>query len=212
MQANHWKQTLLRIGIFAIAMAFLEAAVVVYLRLQFYPEGFSFPLKTIPSNILIIEVIREVATIVMLTIVGWLAGKSFLERFAYFAFSFGVWDIFYYVFLKLTLDWPSSLFEWDILFLIPIPWVGPVLASVLVSICLIGASAIILQRQSNGRPVMIRPIQWIFILLSGLIIIVSFLSNMKEVADQLKPVQYHWWVYAIGMFMGLSSFYSVLRR
>ena len=120
------KKTLCVVTVFAVAMGFLEAAVVVYLRLHFYPNGFSFPLAVIPDNILLVEVVRELATIVMLAAIGWLAGQGFLLRFSFFSLAFGIWDISYYIFLKITLDWPASLLTDDILFLIPLPWVGPV--------------------------------------------------------------------------------------
>ena len=55
----------------------------------------------------------------------------------YTAIAFGVWDIFYYVFLKIIYDWPKSLFDWDILFLLPLPWWGPVLAPVCIAALMI---------------------------------------------------------------------------
>jgi hypothetical protein len=126
---------------FAVAMGFLEAAVVVYLRELYYPSGFAFPLVPLPRHIAITELFREASTIIMLVAAGAIAGKTNLQRFAWFLFSFGIWDIFYYVFLYLTLGWPASLTTWDILFLIPVPWVGPVWAPCLISLLMIAASA-----------------------------------------------------------------------
>ena len=93
-------------AIFSISTGFVEAAVVVYLRRIYYPEGFSFPLKPLIDNLMGVEVLREAATIFMLLSAAALAGKKIWERFAYFLFCFGVWDIFYYVWLKVLLDWP----------------------------------------------------------------------------------------------------------
>jgi len=115
------KKRLAAVTTFGIAFGFIEAAVVVYLRLHFYPEGFTFPLAEMPGPVILTEVAREAATIIMLACIGWIAGRRFLDRFAYFAFAFGVWDIFYYVFLKVILGWPESLLTWDVLFLIPSP-------------------------------------------------------------------------------------------
>ena len=106
------------ITIFGIAMGFAEAAVVVYLRAIYYPEGFSFPLKILTDYKIMIEVLREIATLFMLLSVAFFAGRKFWERFAYFILPFGIWDIFYYIWLKVLIDWPSSMFDWDILFLI----------------------------------------------------------------------------------------------
>jgi len=72
------------------------------------------------------EVFREAATMIMLACVGWIAGKTWRGRLAYLLIAFGVWDIFYYVFLKVLTGWPRTVLDWDILFLIPLPWWGPV--------------------------------------------------------------------------------------
>jgi hypothetical protein len=101
-------------------MGFLEAIVVVYLRQLYFPEGFDFPLNPIPPKILAIEWLREITTLVMLVSIGIIAGKNFLQRFSYFLYCFAVWDIFYYVALKLLLNWPPSLLTWDLLFLFPV--------------------------------------------------------------------------------------------
>ncbi len=132
--------------IFSVAMAALESAVVVYLRALYYPDGFTVAFKLINEQILIIEIVRELATLIMLVGIAYLTGKDRYDRFAYFLLSFAVWDIFYYVWLKVFIDWPSSFFEWDILFLIPITWLGPVLAPVICSVTMIMLATVILRR------------------------------------------------------------------
>ncbi|MBN1984884.1 MAG: hypothetical protein JW761_01205 [Prolixibacteraceae bacterium] len=123
--------------IFAVAMGFLEAIVVVYLRELYYPGGFEFPLKMLPSRLMTVEIVREFATLLMLLSVAWISGKNFLQRLSAFLFLFGIWDILYYLALKLFLNWPESLFTWDLLFLIPIIWLAPVLAPVICSVVMI---------------------------------------------------------------------------
>src|SRR5580700_10847047 len=113
---------------FSIAMGFLEAAVVIYLRKMYYPNGFHFPLTVVEPDIGLTEFLREAATVIMLLAIGILTGKNTSQKFGIFLFCFAIWDIFYYVFLKMLIGWPASLLDWDILFLIPVPWVGPVLA------------------------------------------------------------------------------------
>lgn len=205
------KKTLVVISLFAMAMGFLEAAVVVYLRLLFYPDGFSFPLAVIPDHVLIVEVLREAATIVMLVAVGWIAGRNFLSRFAYFSIAFGVWDVFYYVFLKATLNWPASLLTDDILFLIPLPWVGPVLAPVLVSLCITAAGILVLHRDELGKPVRITPLRWTFIALGGILILASFLVNSDATMHQQMLEPFNWFLFATGILVGASSFISALE-
>lgn len=206
------KRTLSVVAAFGVAFGFVEAAVVVYLRLRFYPDGFSFPLAEVPFHIGLAEVAREVATIIMLASVGWLAGRRFLERFAYFAFAFAVWDIFYYVFLKVVLDWPASILTNDVLFLIPLPWVGPVLAPVIVSVCLICASVIVLRREETDRPVNPRAMQWTIMVLGGIVVIGSFLLDTGASLRQQMPGSFNWFVFGTGVCVGIAGFAWALRE
>lgn len=198
--------------IFSIAMAFMEAAIVVYLRQLYYPDGFSFPLKIIPLKIYLVETGREAATVIMLAVVGWFSAKSFLSRFAGFVMAFGIWDIFYYVFLKIILNWPAGMMDWDILFLIPLPWVGPVLAPVIVSAALIGGGVIVWVRQSKGQPIVPSAWHWVLEVLAGLIIICSFLTNAKFVMQQGVPVHFHWELFLPGIILGASVFVISLEE
>ena len=124
--------------VFAIAMAWAEAAAVYYLRLivdrvQPYQHN-PLPIHGVLGQV---ELVREVATLVMLVTLGMLAGRTGYARAGYTAVAFGVWDIFYYVFLRIIGDWPRSLLDWDILFLLPLPWWGPVLAPVSIALLMI---------------------------------------------------------------------------
>jgi hypothetical protein len=139
--------------VFALAMAWLEAATVYYLRVLVgrvnpYQDN-PLPIHGILGQV---ELVREAATLVMLFTVGMLAGRTWQTRLAYTAVAFGVWDIFYYVFLKAICDWPTSLFDWDILFLLPLPWWGPVLAPVCVALLMILWGTLVSQRRAGSLP------------------------------------------------------------
>ncbi len=142
--------------LFGISFGYVEAAVVVYLRAiydpiraQLHPERGPhglFPLitsqelaKAGPDNPrrLVIEIGREAATMLMLATVAMAIARNLHQWMAAFAIVFGVWDISFYAFLKLMIHWPESLNTWDILFLIPLPWVGPIWAPVLVALSMI---------------------------------------------------------------------------
>jgi hypothetical protein len=126
---------ILALVLFAVAMAHVEAALVVYLRELYYPQDprAIFPLRLLSLPHLQLELVREAATIVMLLAVAWLAERGAVRRFAAFVLLFGVWDIFYYVWLRVFLGWPMEWLEWDVLFLIPWPWLGPWVAPVAIS-------------------------------------------------------------------------------
>ncbi len=150
LQQGHKRPTVIKtlswVTAFAIAMGFLESAVVIYLRELYYKDGFSFPLKPMDGFVGRVEFIREAATVIMLIAAGILAGSSRLQRFAYFVLAFAIWDVFYYVFLYVFLHWPSSFNTWDILFLIPVPWVGPVWAPCLLcALMVLGALHVIVE-------------------------------------------------------------------
>jgi hypothetical protein len=170
--------------IFGIAMGFLEAAVVVYLRQLYYPEGFAFPLKLMAREGLSIEYLREISTIVMLFSIGVVAGKNFYERFAYFFFCFGIWDIFYYIWLKVLLNWPPSLLTWDILFLIPVLWIGPVLAPLICAITMIMIAGCILFFQQKEYPIRINSPDWILLFSGAFIIFSTFIWDYTKIIIQ----------------------------
>ena len=160
------------IVIFSIGLAFIEAVVAVYLRTIFFPEGFVFPLVDFISDqrwlqFLRIEACREGAILVVLLCSSCLFGKDFRTRLAYFLTIFAVWDIFYYIWLKVLLGWPSSIMEWDILFLIPVIWAGPVLAPVIISLTMLIGAMLILRQESCEQPLRIsRVAVYGFILIS----------------------------------------------
>lgn len=227
-------KTILWLTAFSIAMGYLETSVVVYLRKIYYPEGFRFPLTPISPDIAVTEFWREAATIVMLIGIGILAGKNSLQRFAFFIFSFAIWDIFYYVFLKVLLDWPESLFTWDILFLIPVPWVGPVIAPCIVSFTMIALTLLIVYYQESGRHIYFSFIDKILLISGSLVVILSFvwdyimylsenstdsaawtLSGNTDMFHEIStyvPVSFNWWLFAIGEVILLLQLFFLIKK
>jgi hypothetical protein len=137
---------------FAIAMAWMEAASVFYIRalvdrIEPYQAN-PLPLNPELGNV---ELWREAATLVMLATLGLLAGRTWQRRIGYAALAFGVWDIFYYVFLRVISGWPRTLLDWDILFLLPLPWWGPVLAPVSIALVMVVWGTLV--TQSDNTPI-----------------------------------------------------------
>ena len=221
------------VGIFSIAMGALESIVVIYLRQIYYPQGFDFPLTLFSPPMLSMEWLREAATIVMLAAVGIIAGKNNLQKFAYFLYSFAIWDIFYYVWLKILLNWPSSFLTWDVLFLIPIPWTGPVLAPVIASLTMILLGGTIIYLQGKGFAVKLNLFEWGLTFAGAFIILCSFLWDYSQVIIQwylldfkdrgnachlfelissYTPIHYHWSLFILGEIFILCALVLMIRR
>lgn len=203
---NQFIRKIFWVSIFAVAMAFVESAVVVYLRRIYYPEGFAFPLKPLTDNLIVIEVLREAATILILFSIAALAGKKIWERFAYFLFCFGIWDIFYYVWLRSLLNWPSSVFDHDILFLMPLPWIAPVIAPVSISMLIIIFGIFIIysfQRGYDFRPALV---SIIFALVGTGLIVYSFIHDTGASLHQQPPQPYLYEVLIIGELFYVITF------
>lgn len=212
-----FNKNILNLTIFSIAMGFMETAVVVYLRELYYPFGFSIPMVGMSEHIIVTELLREAATIIMLAMIGFMVGKTSVQRFGYFIYCFAVWDIFYYVFLKLLLNWPESLFTWDILFLIPLPWLGPVLAPVIISLTMILWTAAIEQTQ---KPITKKT--WVLFSIGSVIMICSFIwdyiiaivngIDVMHFASTFQPVTYNWWVFAAGEAFLLFDVFTYYKK
>jgi hypothetical protein len=227
-------RTIVWVTIFSIAMGFFESSVVVYLRALYYPLGFSFPLKIIAHNIAVTEIFREFATLVMLVGIGIIAGRTRTEKFAYFIYSFAFWDIFYYVFLKILLGWPESFLTWDILFLIPTTWVGPVIAPVINSCTMILLALCIIHFTGKKGSARLNVLEWSLLITGSLIVILAytkeysgfmlqkfswgdlFSENKKEAvmeyAATFVPQKFNWLLFSVGESMHLGSIALFCRR
>lgn len=196
---------------FGIAFAYVESAVVVYLRALSYPDGFRFPLRFVAPFQIRVEFAREAATIVMLLAVAVVAGQRRWDRFGWFLVSFAVWDIFYYVWLKVLLDWPRRVTEWDLLFLIPVPWVAPVLAPLMVSSLMLLFGTYLIDRVGRSLPFHPGPRGWALAILSGGLVLLSFMLEAGVTLQGGVPASYHYEMLAVGLILGIAAFLLACR-
>lgn len=206
------------VAVFAMAMAWVEAAVVFYLRtlIDRIDPHQANPLPVI-GNLGAIELVREAATLLMLLMVGILAGRTWRARLAYAAVAFGFWDIFYYVFLRVMCGWPRSVMDWDILFLIPLPWWGPVLAPVLIAMLMICWGTLVcceprLSVLSGSRRA------WGLSLLGVAVALYVFmvdslraLSSGEAAVRHVLPVTFNWGLFLLALTLMAAPFLPILR-
>lgn len=195
--------------VYAMAMAWVEAAVVFYLRTmidRIEPHQAN-PLPVI-GGFALVELPRELATMIMLAVVGLLAGRTWRARLGYAAIAFGVWDIFYYVFLKTMCGWPHSLLDWDILFLLPLPWWGPVLAPVLISLLMIFWGTLASQFDPAPAPWSARLRVWLLNLAGMALALYVFMADALQAASHgpaairtVLPEKFNWLLFGIALLL-----------
>ena len=204
-------------------MGYMETAVVVYLRAIYYPNGFSFPLVNMNTSIAVTELSREAATIIMLAGIGIVAGKNSTQRFAWFLYCFAIWDIFYYIFLKVLLNWPESLLTWDILFLIPLPWVGPVICPCIISLSMILLSGTLIYFNNKNPSLKINSREWFLFICGSVVVILSFVIDCYqfihlykgEVLDGISkyvPNKFDWGIFCIGEVLIVAAIFLFYNR
>jgi hypothetical protein len=227
MFEKSWRRIAAGLILFGISFGYVEASVVVYLRTIYdplrrqlrpdRPDGELFPLIRADrlqngapekSRLVAVEVAREAATIIMLASVALVAAGGRALWLPSFAIAFGTWDLSFYLFLKLLLDWPASIMTWDILFLIPVPWVAPVLAPSIVSLTIIGAGLLAL-----ARPMRVLPVHWTVMTLGGALILMSFMWDYQNLTAGGLPRPFAWMLFAAGELAGVAAFlHATLRR
>jgi hypothetical protein len=194
--------------LFAAGMAWVESASVYYLRVL---VGRVEPYQAIPlpiSGVLGgVELVREVATLVMLATLGTLAGSTVRARLAYTAVAFGVWDILYYVFLRIICGWPRSVFDWDILFLLPLPWWGPVLAPCCIAALMIlwgtYASQSVLRHTTRDLTTMAVGASAAGIALALYVFMADSLRALyaRQNVALVLPAEFNWWLFSIALML-----------
>lgn len=210
--------------LFAVAMAWMESATVVYLRillgrLQPYQPD---PLPMHPvygPNLGVIEVVRELATMVMLATGGWLAGRTPRSRFGLFLVAFGVWDILYYVFLAVMGPWPRSPWDWDVLFLIPLPWWGPVWAPCSIAALMVVGGSLVALYDEPGRPLWPGRRTWVFNGAGALLALALFMADAlsalphgPHAVRSVLPTDFQWLPFLLALALMAFPIGDLLRQ
>jgi len=198
------QQTWIVVMLFAIGMAWVESACVYYLRvLVDRVEPYQANPLPLRGDLGGIELVREAATLVMLIAVGMLAGRTMRARLGYLAVAFGTWDIFYYAFLRMMDQWPRTLLDWDILFLLPLPWWGPVIAPMSIAALMIIGGTLATQTTAMHvtSPLTRRMwrLSWLGIALGLYVFMADAIAAVAAGADptRLLPQSFNWFGFGV---------------
>lgn len=186
--------------VFAIGMAWVEAACVYYLRVL-TDRVEPYQANPLPMQGLLgqVELVREASTLVMLLMVGMLAARTWQRRVAYAVIAFGTWDIFYYIFLRVIGDWPRSPLDWDVLFLLPLPWWGPVAAPVSIALLMIVWGTLATQSADTPPATALTRTLWIASALGIALALYVFMADAihslphgVEATRSVLPTSFNW--------------------
>jgi hypothetical protein len=197
-------------------MAYVESAVVVYQRALYGIDDLLRDLPPLPDQYTAMEIGREAATLLMLVTVGWIAGRRWQDRIGYAAFAFGIWDILYYAWLVVFIGWPEGLLEWDILFLIPLPWWGPVLSPMLIASLLVGGGTLAVMRAERGEALDFSPVDWSVAAGGAALALYLFMADALralpggiEAVSRARPTRFNWPLFLVAL---LAMAFPVLKR
>src|SRR5690349_1957134 len=197
----------LALWVFALALALMEAAVVIYLRAL--SGNALFPLNDalhlLGPKLRQLEMWREVATLFVLFVPVMLLQVSALVRVAAFAFAFALWDLAYYAFLWLLIDWPKGWMAYDILFLIPKPWIAPVLCPILVAATIALGSTAYLSLARNRVARIPGVLQSLGIAIGALCMLIAFMWETDYYLKGGLPPKFHWWLFIVGYGVAVAG-------
>jgi hypothetical protein len=205
---------------FAVAFGWIEAACVVYLREIYARElslrvatsalqTFDITLVSLPPTVVTVEIVREGCTLVMLAAVAWLAGRRVADRWGALLLAFGIWDLTYYGFLRATLGWPESVGTWDVLFLIPSPWLAPIWAPATISIGFVAAGTYLFW--TAGRARLYRLADVGVLAAAVTLTLVAFLLGTQAGIDHQVPDHFPGVLFWTGVALGFGWFVHVER-
>ena len=216
MSTRH--STYLSLLIFALAFGWIEGCVVVYLREVYLKDaatgatGLQIPITAValPAWTVRVELVRETCTMLVLASVAWLASRRMAGRWGAFLIGFGIWDLMYYATLWAVIRWPESLWTWDILFLIPVPWVAPVWTPMLVASVFVAVGTWLLY--TDDRPRQWRWSDGLLVIAAAAVIVASFLVESRAAVEHYVPERFASWVYWPGLLLGVAVVVRAERR
>jgi hypothetical protein len=217
--------------LFGVVVGYVEAATVVYIRIMYEPmhrrvfpdrapddlfPAFSFEqwAREAPAYVQspVMEVVREIGTVLGLALVGLLVAPTLRRWSATVFLLLGVTGWSFYLSLKALMGWPHSLSDWDVIFLVPLPWVGPVWAALAAYTAMTAAAGWFFWSEAAGRPLRAGPVGWLFLLAGSLVMAVPFCWDYQHIAAGGYPRPFNAGLLAAGLLLVLTGLIIAWRR
>jgi hypothetical protein len=123
---------------------------------------------------------------------------------------------------------PASILDWDLLFLLPVPWIGPVLAPCLVSASFIGLHLLVLHKKKQGQAIVLHRTFWALSALGFAVMLYTFMADSTAILIEiykkninfdllsgirtLIPKSFNWPVFLLGEIVFLGGIFSTLTQ
>jgi glucan phosphoethanolaminetransferase (alkaline phosphatase superfamily) len=106
----------------------------------------------------------------------------------------------------------------DLLFLIPLPWWGPVLSPLLIALLMAVVGALMSSSPETGVAFRFTRTNLAILLIGVLVILYAFMADAlallpadAQTLSQVKPGRFNWPVYLIGYIIGLTGILRSMR-
>jgi hypothetical protein len=214
------KSRWIMVALYPAGMAWVESAAVFYLRtLVDRVDPYQPHSVTVRHDLISVELVREAATLLMLFAVAWLAGQTKRSRFGYFLIAFGIWDILYYVFMGVISGWPRSILDWDMLFLLPLPWWRSVLAPLSLATLMILAGILLCQAEHTEPTLWPRRWAWGMNLIGVVLLLYVFMADAigvlaegMEAVRTVRPVWFNWPLFLMALLALAAPFIDLVSQ
>jgi hypothetical protein len=123
------------------------------------------------------------------------------------------------VFLRINVAWPNSIWDWDVLFLLPLPWWGPVIAPAGIAVMMIIGGSLATQFNRPERTVWPGRRAWHFCLAGATLALLVFMSDALRSYDvgiaairETLPTWFNWPVFSIALAMMAAPLIEMIRQ
>src|SRR5262249_17578275 len=122
-------------------------------------------------------------------------------------------------FLKVMCGWPHSLLDWDVLFLLPLPWWGPVIAPVSIALLMITWGTVVsswqIERARDASEWKAWGLNILGVVLALYVFMADSMPGANRGLDALRdvlPQSFNWPLFCLALFLMAAPVIEVIWR